>query len=298
MTNQWLNYHHLYYFMTIVEAGSISKAAQHLRIGQPTLSAQLKLFEETLAIKLFERQHKRLILTEQGKIAFDYAQNIFKLGNEMLEVLDDRIVPSRIQLKLGALDSIPKHVMLALTQSAYKAVPCNISLIEANDQELLRDVSTHRVDLAITNFSPLNESTQKLNHRLIARYPVHIYGSPEFKNIKGKFPNSLKGQKIILPTYDSQLRFSIEHWLKSNQISMDIIAETQDTSLTKLMATHGMALIASTQHSVADHIKNKKLIQIGTLNDIYENLYLVWADRKIKNPVAEVLIKNFHLPKC
>lgn len=65
----WMNYHHLYYFKVIAEEGSVSKAAQKLHIGQPTLSAQLKQFEESLQITLFERQHKKLILTEQGKVA-------------------------------------------------------------------------------------------------------------------------------------------------------------------------------------------------------------------------------------
>ena len=91
--NQWINYHHLFYFKTIAEEGSVSKAAEKLRVGQPTLSAQLKQFEEVLGILLFERQHKKLILTEQGKVALDYAKNIFKMGSEMYEVLHDRVKP-------------------------------------------------------------------------------------------------------------------------------------------------------------------------------------------------------------
>jgi LysR family transcriptional activator of nhaA len=55
----WINYHHLLYFKVIAEEGSVSKAAEKLRLGQPTLSAQLKLFEETLGVQLFERQHKK-----------------------------------------------------------------------------------------------------------------------------------------------------------------------------------------------------------------------------------------------
>ena len=59
----WINYHHLYYFKAIAEKGSVSKAASKLRLGQPTLSAQLRQFEEALGVQLFERQHKKLILT-------------------------------------------------------------------------------------------------------------------------------------------------------------------------------------------------------------------------------------------
>ncbi len=77
----WINYHHLFYFKAVAEEGTVSGAAKKLRIGQPTLSAQLKQFEETLGVQLFERQHKKLILSEQGKVALDYAKSIFKMDN-------------------------------------------------------------------------------------------------------------------------------------------------------------------------------------------------------------------------
>ncbi|RYZ97910.1 MAG: LysR family transcriptional regulator, partial [Proteobacteria bacterium] len=67
----WLNYHHLYYFRTIANEGSIARAAEKLRLGQSTLSAQLKTLEESLGIALFDRKHKKLILTEQGRMALE-----------------------------------------------------------------------------------------------------------------------------------------------------------------------------------------------------------------------------------
>ena len=91
----WINYHHLYYFKTIAEEQSVSKAALKLRLGQPTLSAQLKQFEDVLGVQLFDRKHKRLILTEQGRIALQYSQNIFRLGDEMIDALNDRIKPEK-----------------------------------------------------------------------------------------------------------------------------------------------------------------------------------------------------------
>lgn len=75
--NQWINHYHLFYFKTIAEQGTVLGAAQKLHLGQPTLSAQLKQFEDTIGVQLFERKHKKLVLTEQGKVALDYAKNIF-----------------------------------------------------------------------------------------------------------------------------------------------------------------------------------------------------------------------------
>ncbi len=295
MNKQWLNYHHLYYFMTIAELNSISKAAEKLLLGQPTLSAQLKQFEDTLGVQLFERQHKKLILTEHGALALEYARNIFKLGGEMYEALHDRLKPSKINVQLGALDSVPKQVMLQLTQAALKISPCSISLVEGKFDELMRDLGAHKVDLAITNFLPKLESTKGLYHKVISKKTVGIYGSPEYKRLRKNFPKSIDGQPFVLPTYDSQMRYDLEHWLRLNQLTIDVVAETQDTALKKLMAVNNMAMIPAASHTVRRQVFAGELVLIGELENVTEELYLISSQRKIANPVAAELMKSFAL---
>jgi LysR family transcriptional activator of nhaA len=291
----WINYHHLLYFKVIAEEGSVSKAALRLRLGQPTLSAQLKLFEETLGVRLFDRQHKKLILTEQGKVALDYARQIFGLGNEMYEALHDHLVPTRTHLQIGALDSIPKNIILQLTQAAYKAGQCQVSLIEGKPDEILRELTAHKIDLMVTNFIPTASEARGLLHRSLSREAVGIYGSPKFKLLRKKFPQSMDGQAIVMPTYDSKLRYDLEHWSKTNGITFDIIAETQDVSLTKLMAAEGMALIPAASHTVIRQVQAGELIEIGSLPDVTEELFLVTAQRKRANLIATELMKSFHI---
>ena len=281
--------------MTIAELNSISKAAEKLLLGQPTLSAQLKQFEDQLGIQLFDRQHKRLILTEHGKLALEYARNIFKMGGEMYEALHDRIKPAKVNLQLAALDSIPKQVMLQLTQAALKIAPCTISLIEGKFDELLRDITAHKVDLAIVNFLPQLEATKGLYHKVLSKKPVSIYGSPKFKSLRKNFPQSIIDKPIVLPTYDSQMRYDLEHWFNVNQIRVDVIAETQDTALKKLMAGSDMAMIPAASHTVTRQVYTGELIEIGPLKTVFEELYLVSAHRKITNPIASALMKEFSL---
>jgi len=295
MSRQWLNYHHLYYFMTIAELNSISKAAEKLLLGQPTLSAQLKQFEDSLGVQLFERQHKKLILTEHGKLALEYARNIFKMGGEMYEALHDRLKPGKINIQLGALDSVPKQVMLQLTQAALKIAPCSISLVEGKFEELMRNLTSHELDLAITNFLPKLESSKGMYHKIISKRLLGIYGSPQFISLRKNFPQSLNDRPIVLPTYDSQMRYDIEHWFKLNDITVDIIAETQDTALKKLMASNSMAMIPAASHTVQKLVLSGELILIGEMNNVTEELYLISAHRKIANPVAAELMKTFIL---
>lgn len=291
----WINYHHLYYFMTIAELNSISKAAEKLLLGQPTLSAQLKQFEENLGVQLFDRKHKKLILTEHGKLALEYSRNIFKMGGEMYEALHDRLKPSKINLQLGALDSVPKQVMLQLTQAALKIAPCTISLVEGKFDELLRDITSHKIDLIITDFLPLLEATKDLHHKVLSKQPLSIYGSPRFKALRKNFPLSLTERPFVLPTYDSQMRYDLEHWFKFNEIQVDTIAETQDTSLKKLIAINHMAMIPAAPHTVKNQVKAGELIEIGKLDTVFEELFLISINRKITNPIAAALMKTFHV---
>jgi LysR family transcriptional activator of nhaA len=290
--NNWVNYHHLYYFMTIAELGSVSKASEKLLLGQPTLSAQLKIFEDTLGVPLFTRQHKKLILTEQGKLALDYARNIFKLGGEMYEAIHDRLKPAKMSLSLGALDSIPKSVMLKIAKDAYDYANCSIHFVEGKFDELMYELKSHRLDIVVSSFLPVSESSQGFYHRTILNNPVGIYGTQEFLPLKRKFPHSLENQPFVLPTYDGQLRYAIDNWLQSNEIEVDLIAETQDYALKKIMALDSLALIPSSVYAVKSLVGQKKLYQIGIVPNVFEDVYLISSRRKIENPLASFLMKN------
>ncbi len=291
--NFWINYHHLFYFKTIAEEGTVSKAAEKLRLGQPTLSAQLKQFEETLGVKLFERAHKKLILTEQGKVALDYAKNIFKMGSEMYEVLHDRIKPLKPSLHLGALDSVPKQIVLQLVKHAFKISLCQITLSEGKSDELMRELSAHRMDLVVTNFLPTGTDAKGLYPRSITKKNVAFFAAPKFKRLRKNFPQSISGEPMIFPTYDSRLRQDLEHWAKINHIELNIITESQDISVKKLMAINELGLIPTATHTVTGQVLRGELIEIGQLQGVYEELFLVSAQRKIENSIASKLRDSF-----
>lgn len=289
----WINYHHLFYFKTIAEEGTVSKAAAKLRLGQPTLSAQLKQFEDTIGVQLFERRHKKLVLTEHGKVALDYSKNIFRMGSEMYEVLHDRLKPLKPSLHLGALDSVPKQIVLQLVKNAFRISPCQITLSEGKSDELLRELAAHRMDLMVTNFLPSGVDGKGLYPRSITRKNVSFYGAPKFKALRRGFPQSISGVPMILPTYDSQLRQDLDHWAKLNKIELNIITESQDIAVKKLMAISELGLIPTATHTVTGQVLRGELIEIGQLRGVHEELFLVTAQRKIENPIASKLMQTF-----
>lgn len=292
--NQWLNYHHLHYFYTIAKEGSIAKAAEKLKIGQPTLSTQLKQLEDALGKNLFERRKQRLFLSEAGRVAYQYADQVFQLGAEMVEVLHDRLQNNRVHVQIGSLDSVPKSIILDVILQAYKYGNCNVSVLEGAGGDLLRELSAHQIDLLLSNYPP-NVDFKTVYARSIAKLDVVVCAAPKYKHLKKNFPVSLEGQPFIFPTVHSKLRRDLDHFFLVNGIRVDRIAETQDTSLQKLLGQEAVGLIPIAEAAAADLIKEKKLISLGKLKGVYEEIWLMAADRKIDNPIAAKLMKGFSL---
>jgi LysR family transcriptional regulator, transcriptional activator of nhaA len=290
----WLNYHHLFYFWITAKEGGINNASKKLGIGQPTISTLIKTLEETLEQSLFDRTNRTLVLTEAGKVVFDYASQIFALGNELLEVVKDGTFSQRVHVQFGVLDSVPKGLVQSLIISAQKTGPCVISILEGDEEHLFRELQAHRVDLVVSNFPPSIGNKKQFFSRFLSKRSVAIYGAKKFQSLKRKFPFSLQGQPFIMPSLHSKFRHDLNHYFKTNNISVDTIIETQDTSIQKLLGIQGMGLVPLPEFAGVDLIKEKKLYKLGTLEKVTEDFWLVSSPRKFQNPIARNLMENFN----
>jgi len=290
-----LNYQHLYYFRTVAVEGSISKAAKKLRLGQPAISIQVKQLEENLGQKLFERKNRKLVLSEEGQTILDYANQIFRLGDELEEVIKNQTFAKRPNLQIGVLESIPKKLIQLLVESARKNHDCFITVLEGEGDHLFRELLAHRIDLVISNYPPSIGDTRQFFSRLLASSPISIFGALKFKKLKQKFPQSLIGQPFILPTLHSKLRHDLEHFFKVSAISINMIIETQDTAVQKVLGVAGLGLIPLPDFSVKTLKQNGQLFKLGTLPGLKEDFWMISSPRRIENPVVSSLEETFQL---
>lgn len=290
----WLNYHHLFYFYTIAKEGSVAQAAVRLRIGQPALSTQLKQLENSLGYPLFDRRGRRLFLTERGKTVFEYASEIFRLGSEMLEAAKDQLAEKSIHLQIGAADSVPKAEIHRLVETALRTDECYVSVLEGEGERLFRELRAHRLDLVLTNSPPALGAKSQLYSRKVNEMKVLICGSPKFKKIRKDFPASLRHCPFVLPTSHSKLRRDVDHYFQIQDICVQSIAETQDIEVQKLLAISGLALVPVALPAVERELQDGKLIEIGELEQVSEQLWLTSASRRVQNPLAAKLMKSFH----
>lgn len=291
----WLNYHHLLYFHTIAREGSVTAAAARLRIGQPALSAQLRELENQLGHKLFERKSRKLVLTEMGRIVLNYADDIFRLGREMLETVSDRPVSKKIHLSIGSLDGVAKQLIHRLVDFAYASGPCFISIFEGEGETLLRGLQTHQLDLVITNspapIAPLTE----FRSRQVAEFEVAVCGAPKFKHLKSKFPKSLQDQPVVLPTGHSKLRRDFDQYLEGHKILIQPVGETQDIEVQKRLGISGLGVIPISLGAVKEELESGSLVILGKIPQVMEQIWITSASRKIENPLALKIMKSFRL---
>ena len=162
---EWLNYHHLLYFWVTAREGSITRASAVLNLTQPTISGQINALEEALGEKLFEKSGRGLVLTEMGRIAFNYAEEIFALGKELRETLRGRPAGRPPRLVVGIADVIPKLIAFLLLEPAFRgAEKVEVVCEEDNPQRLFGRLATHEVDLVISD-SPLPPGASVMTFR-------------------------------------------------------------------------------------------------------------------------------------
>ena len=78
-----LHLHHLRLFRATAREGTLTAAARALNISQSAVSTQIKALEADLGHDLFERRGRNLVLTEAGRIALDYAEQIFRASEQL-----------------------------------------------------------------------------------------------------------------------------------------------------------------------------------------------------------------------
>lgn len=292
---KWINYHHLVYFKEIATHGSISKASKVLKVGQPALSSQLKSLEEYLGVKLFERRNRQLFLTEPGRVTLEYAIKISDLGQELIELVDDKVFTQKLHLTVGALDSIPKNLICDIVEFAHKETDCFLSILEDSMDGLLRQLSSHQIEVLIADHDINNFENEKILSKQLFKGQLSAFCSPKFENIrkiKKNFPQSLNDLPVIVPTKHSKIRKDVEHYFHVNDIRPQLIAETQDTALQKILSSRGDGIIFVPEFTTKEHIKEKKLVKLGELEHVFVEYYLIYSKRVIDNPALNLLIEQ------
>ena len=291
---EWLNYHHLLYFWTVAREGTIAKASQVLLLAQPTISEQVRNLEESLGVRLFQKKGRNLVLTDAGRVAFEYADEIFSRGREMSDVLRGRTVGRAARFTVGIADVVPKLIVYRLILPALKlSDPIRLVCREGKPDKLLSQLAIHEVDLVISD-SPLDPSIRiRAFSHLLGQSGLSFFAHPRLaKRFKARFPKCLDGMPFLMPADNTDLRRSLEHWLDTQGVRPVVVGEFEDSALASVFSEAAVGAFVAPTPTEAQVKKQYGLSLLGRTRDIVESFYAISLDRRIKHP-AVIAISEF-----
>lgn len=288
----WLNYHHLFYFWTVAKEGSITAACEKLHLAQPTISGQLRRLEESLGEKLFTKSGRSLVLTETGQLVYRYAEEIFAVGHELLDVLRGRPQGRPAKFLVGISDVMPKLIAFRVLKPVL-AMPDPVRLIcyESSTEQLLMKLSSHELDMILTDAPVTAPSRARAFNHELGSCGITFFGTAEMAvRFRKGFPQSLDGAPFLAPLEGSAIRRALVHWFEQHRIRPLIVGEFEDSALLKVFGQSGCGLYAVASAVEKEVREQYRSAVVGRTEDITERFYAVSVERRIKHPAVVAVV--------
>ena len=290
-----MNFKHLYYFWVTARAGGIVRAGEQLHTTPQTLSGQIKLLEARLGRQLFRKRGRQLELTDEGRLALGYADQIFALGAEMETALRHASDERRaLDFRVGVADSVAKSVVYRLLEPALSiGEPVRLICSEGKFPDLLAQLALHRLDLVMAD-EPMSGrlSIKAFNHPL-GSTPMSFYCTPALKaSLKGDFPQCLDEAPMLIQSASSSVRKQLDSWLTQHGIHPRIIGEFDDGALMKAFGREGRGIFMSASMLDAETVKQYGVDVIGRTDEMVEDFFAVTVEQRIKHPCVAAITES------
>lgn len=289
-----INFKHLRYFWTVAKTGSITRAAEQLHLAPHSISGQLKEFETALGVELFRRAGRNLELTDAGRRILSYAEDIFSIGDELLEVLHDQQAKKSLPFRVGIADSVSKAVAYRLVEPALKLEePVRLICREGRLAPLLAELAIHRLDMIIADRPMPTQLNVRGYSHLLGESGLSVFGTRRLlKTLRGKFPAMLANAPFLLPGEDAATRTKLVQWFEVNGLRPRIVGEFDDSALMKAFGQAGAGLFVAPTAIVEHVCEQYKVAEIGRIESVVEQLYAITTERRIKHPAIVAISKS------
>lgn len=289
-----LNYQHLYYFWAVMKYGSIAAACEVLHLAQPTISGQLAVFEQNLGVKLLRKEGRKLVMTETGRIVFQYADEIFTLGRELNHVIKGGGSDRTQRLHVGISDALPKLIAYRLLEPLlHQAEAIVIQCHEDKTDRLLAEIGLHSLDLILSDIPATPAAGARVFNHFLGQSAVGLFSSEALAaHYRQDFPRSLNGAPFLLPTANTALRRSLDQWFDHQAVSPSIRAELEDSALMKIFGASGAGLFFAPM-AVANEIHSQYgAVMLGQAEGVYERFYAISSQRRLNHPWVTAILNN------
>jgi LysR family transcriptional regulator, transcriptional activator of nhaA len=286
-----LNYQHLLYFWSVVRTGSLTRACEELALSAPTVSSQLRTLEERLGEKLLAKSGRNLVPTEVGKLVYGYANQIFTLGQEMLDALEQRPSTRPLRLLVGIDDVVPKEIAYRIVEPGMQLKqPVRVVCREGTLERLVADLAVHDIDVVLSDAPVTPTLNVRAYSHSLGKCKVYWMATPALaKTLRRGFPKSLDGVPVLLPTDDTAIRRALDLWLDRQGVRPLMLGEFEDYAMLREFARagHGFAPVPAVLE--AQFRREQGFTRIGMAHGVNAEFFAISSERKIKHPAVAAM---------
>jgi LysR family transcriptional activator of nhaA len=281
-----LNYRQLHYFWVVAKTGSIVRACEQLNLTPQTISGQISLLEQTFGVQLFKRVGRQLELTEAGRLALPYAEQMFQLGGELEAVLRTQPGEQQTLFRVGVADVVPKSIVYRLIAPTMELVePIRITCREDKLERLLADLAIQRLDLVISDSPMPTHLDIKGFSQKLGECGISFFATRELAERYGQhFPHGMQGAPLLIPGQETVVRSRLMRWFAEQKVQPRIVGEFDDSALMKAFGKSGSGIFIAPS-VIADEVKAQYGVElIGQTDAVTESFYAISVERKVKHP--------------
>lgn len=286
-----LNYRHLYYFWVVAKEGGMARAATRLDMAVQTVSAQVRLLEQSLGHALFKPAGRGVALTEAGIAAMAHAEQIFQIGGQLPAAVHEAATGQGLRLAVGIAEGLPKLVVRHLLEPALQDPRVRLLCEEDEIGRLLAELALHRLDAVLSDHPPPPNPNLRLYGHKLGEAPMAWFAPVEVASLTEKpFPACLADMPVLLPTRQSAVRTPLDQWLERHQLRPRIAGEFEDSALLAAFGRSGMGAFPASQWSQAELLQDTRIRLLGETPEVVEQFHLISAERKIGHPLVQRLL--------
>lgn len=284
----------LRYFLTVVEASSISKAAKILNITQPTLSRQLKELEIELGAELFKREPKGIKLTEDGIFLKNRSEEILSLASKTKQEFDNKKKQELVgNITIGCVEADNSDTLAMILEELTQDYPrITFHISSGTSEDITERLDKGLLDIAIL-LEPISvENYEKLSLPRTERWGLLVPRSSNLANNNYIMPQMLKQTNLLVPRRE-EIQNMIANWCTCDINDLRIVGTYNLIFNIFTLVENNIGSAIVIEGATSNRNANNQLKFIPLSPVIQTNCILIWKKSRILTPVLEEFIKRF-----
>ena len=278
-------------FHEVAKHKSFSKAAEELYISQPAVTKHIRNLELKVGMRLIHRGRGRFALTEAGKTLYRHTQKISSHLMEIEDVLGDLQKDHHGFLRIGTTESYSKCLMPELLSGFQTSFPgIKISLDVGNSEEIEKNLSTYRNDLAVigvTRLSPKFESIPFLREELV----LIVSPKHSLSNRKSVSLRELEAYPLIIRAKGSTTRKILLKAFKELDVRPSLLVEAGSSEFIKQWVSEGKGVSVIVKRIVEDEGKRGIVRIVPLIEKLYLEVAFLYLKEQRFNPAIKTFIQ-------